>query len=108
MLFRSVVGENVRLRPAAIAHGALKVRIRSSPVVSQPGAFSGGETTSANVSTIDAKEGKLGGLSTLPAASTVQDLTTALNTLGVSARDLIAILQALRAAGALDADIEVL
>jgi flagellar P-ring protein precursor FlgI len=103
-----VIGENVRLRPAAIAHGPLKVRIRSTPVVSQPGAFSGGETTQANVSAIDAKEGKTGGLSTVPAATTVQELTTALNALGVTARDLIAILQALRAAGALDADIEVL
>ncbi len=103
-----VVGENVRLRPAAIAHGGLKIRIRSAPFVSQPGAFSDGTTISGSVGQVDGKEGKVGNLIALPAASTVQELTAALNALGVSARDLIAILQALRAAGALDADIEVL
>lgn len=103
-----VVGENVRLRPAAIAHGALKIRIGSTPFVSQPGAFSGGQTVQSSVVDIDARDGKTGSLTAVPAASTVQELTSALNALGVSARDLIAILQALRAAGALDADIEVL
>ncbi len=102
-----VIGENVRLRPAAIAHGGLKVRIRSSPVVSQPGAFAG-STVRADVADVDAKEGKSGNLLPVPAATTVQELTTALNSLGVTARDLIAILQALKAAGALDAELEVM
>lgn len=103
-----VIGENVRLRPAAIAHGGLKVRIRSSPVFSQPGAFAGGDSLRANVADLDAKEGKSGNLIAVPASSTVQELVAALNALGVTARDLIAILQALRAAGALDAELEVM
>ena len=103
-----VIGENVRLRPSAVAHGSLKVRIRASPVFSQPSAFGGGDSLRANVADVDAKEGKGGNLVALPAASSVQELVTALNTLGVTARDLIAILQALRAAGALDAEIEVM
>lgn len=103
-----VIGENVRLRPAAIAHGSLKVRVQNNPVFSQPGAFAGGDSLRANVADLDAKEGKAGNLVAVPAAASVDDLVKALNTLGVSARDLIAILQALRAAGALDADLEVI
>lgn len=103
-----VIGENVRLRPAAVAHAGLKVRIRSNPVFSQPSAFGDGDSLRADVADLDAKEGKGGNLVAMPAASSVADLVTALNKLGVTARDLIAILQALRAAGALDAEIEVM
>ena len=102
-----VIGEQVRLRPVAIAHGGLKVRVQRSPVISQPGAFSSGNTTRAAIASLDAREVK-NELRVLPAAATVEGLVAALNTLGVSPRDLIAILQALKAAGALDAELEVM
>jgi flagellar P-ring protein precursor FlgI len=103
-----VAGEHVRLRPAMVAHGGLTVNIASTPFVSQPAPFSqGGRTVRADVAAIDAREaqGKAVGLAS---TTTVDELVRALNTLGATPRDLIAILQALQAAGALDAEIEVL
>jgi flagellar P-ring protein precursor FlgI len=76
-------------------------------VVVQPKAFSQGKTVQAKQAQIDAKE-KEKLVIALPATSTVEQLTKALNLLGASPRDLIAILQAMKAAGALDADLEVL
>ncbi|HEY1097563.1 MAG TPA: flagellar basal body P-ring protein FlgI [Myxococcota bacterium] len=102
-----VIGEHVRLRPVAIAHGGLRVRVQRTPVFAQPGPFSLGTTARANVAQLDAKEGKAE-LKALPQAATIDGLVAALNTLGVSPRDLIAILQALKAAGALDAELEVM
>lgn len=102
-----VIGEHVRLRPVAIAHGGLKIRVARSPVISQPGAFSTGTTQRADVASLDAKEGRAQ-LKALPQAATIDALVAALNTLGLSPRDLIAILQALKAAGALDAELEVI
>lgn len=102
-----VIGEQVRLRPVAIAHGGLKVRVQRSPVISQPGPFSTGNTTRAAIASLDAREVR-NELKVLPAGATVEALVAALNTLGVSPRDLIAILQALKAAGALDAELEVM
>lgn len=102
-----VIGEQVRLRPVAIAHGGLKVRVQRSPVISQPGPFSTGNTTRAAIAALDAREVR-NELKVLPAGATVEALVAALNTLGVSPRDLIAILQALKAAGALDAELEVM
>jgi flagellar P-ring protein precursor FlgI len=97
----------VRLRPVAIAHGGLKVRVQRSPVISQPGPFASGNTTRAAIANLDAREVR-NELKVLPAGATVEALVAALNTLGVSPRDLIAILQALKAAGALDAELEVM
>jgi len=102
-----VIGEHVRLRPVAIAHGGLRVRVQRTPVFAQPSAFSQGVTARANVAQLDAKEGKAE-LKALPQAATIESLVAALNTLGVSPRDLIAILQALKTAGALDAELEVM
>lgn len=102
-----VIGEHVRLRPVAIAHGGLKVRVQRTPIFSQPGAFSQGNTARAAIAALDAREGKAE-LKALPQAATIDGLVAALNTLGVSPRDLIAILQALKAAGALDAELEVM
>ncbi|MBE2252152.1 MAG: flagellar basal body P-ring protein FlgI [Myxococcus sp.] len=103
-----VLGETVRLRPAAVAHGGLRVSIQTSFGVSQPGAFAtGGQTVVAPSQAVDAKEDEKSAVK-VPKASTVDELVTALNAIGAPPRDLIAILQALKAAGALDADIEVL
>ena len=102
-----VAGEHVRLRPAMVAHGGLTVNIASQPVVSQPNAFSQGRTVRAQQAEISAAE-QPGRAIGLPATTTVDELVRALGSLGATPRDLIAILQALQAAGALDAEIEVL
>lgn len=102
-----VAGENVRLRPAAVAHGGLQVNITSQPLISQPGAFSGGTTVVVPRASIEATE-KQSQTIALKETSTVEDLTKALNALGASPRDLVSILQALHVAGALDADLEVM
>jgi flagellar P-ring protein precursor FlgI len=102
-----VVGGAVRLRPAAIAYGGLSISIGENAEVSQPGILSGGETKVVARTTVETTE-SAGELRPIPAAASVGDVAAALNTLGVKPRDLIAILQALHAAGALRAEIEVL
>ena len=87
---------------------SLSISIQAAAMVSQPNAFSqGGKTVQTKQAQIDAKE-KEKAMVALPATTSVEDLTKALNLLGATPRDLIAILQAMKAAGALDADLEVL
>jgi flagellar P-ring protein precursor FlgI len=103
-----VAGERVRIHPVAVAHGGLSISIQANPMVFQPNAFSqGGKTVQTKQAQIEAKE-KEKAMVALPATTSVEDLTKALNLLGATPRDLIAILQAMKAAGALDADLEVL
>ncbi len=103
-----VAGEGVRLRTAAVAHGGLHVAIEQSPTVSQPAPFSTqGQTTVSHKATLGANEARAGAIA-LPSTASVDDLVKALNALGATPRDLVAILQALKAAGALDAELEVL
>ena len=103
-----VIGENVRIRPAAVAHGGITVTITKTTEVSQPPSFTaeGGPGVPFDNTSVKVKEpkAKLAWLDDMP---TVADLVKALNQLGVSPRDLIAILQALRGSGALQATIEV-
>ncbi|MBN2008101.1 flagellar basal body P-ring protein FlgI [candidate division KSB1 bacterium] len=99
-----VVGEHVKVRPVAIAHGNLNIEIRSNPIVSQPGAFSGGQTvvvpqTNTTVTSEDSR------LMVIENAANVKDVAAALNTLGVTPRDLIAIFQALKRADAINAEL---
>lgn len=101
-----VMGSKVRILPVAVAHGNLKVEINSSPIVSQPGALSSGETQVVNESRVTTAEGR-GGLQLVDGGASLKDLVSALNTLGASPRDLIDILQAIRAAGAMNAEIEI-
>ena len=102
-----VAGERVRIHPVSVAHGGISISVQATPVVFQPNAFSQGKTAQTKQAQIDVKE-KEKAVVALPATSTVEDLTKALNLLGASPRDLIAILQAMKAAGALDADLEVM
>lgn len=103
-----VAGRNVRIRPVVVAHGGLRVAVGSTPVVSQPEPFApSGTTVNERVAAIEAEE-QGEGARLVPGASNVDELVQALNALGVPPRDLIAILQAMKAAGALDAEIEVL
>lgn len=102
-----VAGERVRIHAVSVAHGGMSISVHTTPVVFQPNAFSQGRTAQTKQAQIDARE-KEKPVVALPATSTVDELTKALNLLGASPRDLIAILQAMKAAGALDADLEVL
>ena len=102
-----VVGRNVRIRPVVVAHGGLEVTVQATPVFSQPNPFGNGETAQAVDTDVRAEE-KAGKPVAVPAASTVDELVAALSALGVSPRDLISILEAMRRAGALDAELEVL
>jgi flagellar P-ring protein precursor FlgI len=105
-----VMGENVHISTVAIAQGNLTIRITETPQVSQPGPLSEGGTTvvvpRTEVSVDEGKDNKLalfdkGGVK-------LQDLVQGLNALGIGPRDMIAILQSIKAAGALQADLEVL
>ncbi len=102
-----VMNRMVTLEPAAVAHGNLSVTITSTPVVSQPGPMSGGQTVVTEKTDIQLKQDG-GVLMKLPSAANLADLVKALNSLGANPADLVAILQALKAAGALRADLEVI
>jgi flagellar P-ring protein FlgI len=102
-----VLNKSVTLEPAAVAHGNLTVTIRTEPVVSQPAPLSPGRTVQGARSDISVQQGG-GGLGYLPNAANLADVVKALNALGATPQDLLAILQALKAAGALRAELEVL
>ncbi|TXI73736.1 MAG: flagellar basal body P-ring protein FlgI [Limnohabitans sp.] len=102
-----VLNQAVTLGPCAVAHGNLSISISSTPVISQPNALSGGQTVVAEKAAIDIKQDK-GKLIQLPAAAQLTDVVNALNALGASPQDLLAILQAIKAAGALNAELEVI
>jgi len=104
-----VMGENVRISTVAIAQGNLTIRITETPQVSQPTPFSSGGTTAVVPRTdVQVDEGADKKLAVLSAGITLQELVSGLNALGIGPRDLITILQAIKAAGALQAEIEVL
>jgi flagellar P-ring protein precursor FlgI len=102
-----VLNQAVTLGPCAIAHGNLSITISSTPVISQPGAFSGGKTVVAQKSDIQIKQ-EPGVLMQVPASTQLADVVRALNALGATPQDLLAILQAIKAAGALNAELEVI
>jgi len=102
-----IVNDAVTLGPCAVAHGSLSVTISTSPVVSQPNPLSGGQTVAGEKSDIAiAQQG--GALITLPASAKLAEVVKALNALGATPMDLLAILQAMKSAGALHAEIEVI
>ena len=103
-----VMGENVRISTVAIAQGNLTIRVQESPAVSQPAPFSQGQTTVVPQSGVSVEEEKGKQLITLKNGASLSSLVAGLNTLGVTPRDMISILQAIKAAGALQADIEVM
>ncbi len=102
-----VMGANVRISTVAIAQGNLTIRVSETPEVSQPGALSGGKTATTQRSSISVDTEHDHKLGLLTASPTLRDLVASLNALGVGPRDLISILQAIKAAGALQADLEV-
>jgi flagellar P-ring protein precursor FlgI len=102
-----VMGKEVRVSPVAIMHGNLTVEIQTVNTVSQPAPFSQGQTTVVPQVEVNAKEEKSRSL-VLKQGATVEQLVHALGSIGSTPRDVIAILQSLRAAGALEADIDVI
>jgi flagellar P-ring protein precursor FlgI len=99
-----VAGGDVRLMPVAIAQGGITISVRETAAVSQPGAFSGGNTAVVKQTEIEPIEQK-SGLTYVDGAATLADVAQALSTFGVSPRELASVLQALRAAGALRAEV---
>jgi flagellar P-ring protein precursor FlgI len=102
-----VMGDNVRVSTVAIAHGSLSIKITEEPQVSQPTPFSGGVTTVTPQTGVTVEEGGQR-LVMLPKGTTIGDLVSALNAIGVSPRDLVVILQCIKRTGALYADLEVI
>ncbi|MDO9713408.1 flagellar basal body P-ring protein FlgI [Paracraurococcus lichenis] len=100
-----VVGAEVRVDPVAITHGNLVVRITETPQVSQPNPLSNGETTVVPRTNIEVDDQRGRRLAVLPRANTLQDLVNGLNALGLAPRDLISVLNALKASGALHAEL---
>ncbi len=101
-----VMGGNVEVTACAVAHGSLTVSIADAPVISQPQAFSKGVTVTVPRKIIKVQEGDER-LIPVPSSTTLDKVVKSLNALGVTPRDLIAILQAMKEAGALHAEIEV-
>jgi flagellar P-ring protein precursor FlgI len=102
-----VLGKEVHIAPVAILHGNLSVEIQTSFTVSQPPPLAQGTTELVPQTSVAAKEEKARNL-VLKQGATVEELVRALAAIGSTARDVIAILQGLRSAGALDAEVEVI
>lgn len=103
-----VMNQAVTLAACAVAHGSLSVTINSTPLVSQPNPLSvGGRTVTAEKAEIAISQ-QGGSLIQMPAGTKLADVVKALNSLGATPQDLVAILQAMKAAGALQAELEVI
>ncbi len=105
-----VMGQNVRISTVAIAQGNLTIKVTETPQVSQPGAFAPDSASTVVVerTDIEVDEGIDEKMVVLPEGVSLQELVDGLNALGVGPRDIISILQTIKAAGALQADLEVL
>jgi len=102
-----VIGQNVRVLPAAVAHGSLTVAIAERPLVSQPNALAGGDTVTVPRTEVQINEDKAPAFVFAPGVS-LQEIVNAINKVGASPSDLVAILEALRAVGALRAELIVI
>jgi flagellar P-ring protein precursor FlgI len=102
-----VLGKDVRVSPVAILHGNLSVEVQTVAMVSQPNPLSGGTTEVVPQTTVQTKEEKARTV-VLKQGATVEELVRALSAIGSTPRDIIAILQSLRSAGALEAELEVM
>lgn len=102
-----ILGGDMRIRPVAILHGNLSVEIQTSYEVSQPAPLSGGETKVVPDVKVSAKEQRSQNI-VLKQGASVEDLVKALGAIGSTPRDILSILESLKVAGALDAEIEVI
>lgn len=103
-----VMGENVRISTVAISQGNLTVSVQETPLVSQPAPFSQGQTAVVPQSDVSVEEELGRQMRIVGGGASLATLVNGLNALGVSPRDMISILQAVKAAGALQAEIEVM
>ena len=95
---------DVRISRVAISHGSLTITVANNTATSQPGAFSGGTTAQQSSTQTDVSEGK-GAFAVVDDSPTIERVAAALNALGVTTRDMMAIFQALKQAGALQAEL---
>jgi flagellar P-ring protein FlgI len=102
-----VMNQLVTVEQCAIAHGNLSVTITAEPQVSQPNALSGGQTVVTQKADVQVKNEK-GELVVMPSSASLNDVVKALNAIGATPQDLLAILQAMKASGALKADLDVI
>jgi flagellar P-ring protein precursor FlgI len=102
-----VMNQAVRVNDCAVAHGNLSVVINTEPVISQPGALSGGQTVAAQTSQISVNQGG-GALQMVRGGASLADVVKGLNSLGANPQDLVSILQAMKSAGALRAELEII
>lgn len=102
-----VVGQDVTISPIAVSHGNLSVSVKENPVISQPNAFARGHTVSRNDSDVKISQQNLRAFVFAPGAS-LKEMVDAINRVGVAPGDLIAILEAIKQAGALHADLEII
>lgn len=103
-----VMGQDVRIQKAAVSHGSLTVSVQESPQVSQPNAFSNGQTAVTPQSNISIDQQRGNNMFVWQAGTSLEVIVRAINELGASPDDIMAILQALHEAGALDADLVVI
>jgi flagellar P-ring protein precursor FlgI len=102
-----VMGKEVKLKPVSILHGGLAVEVQTTLDVSQPQPLAGGKTVVTPTVGVGSKEDKARQVSIKPGA-TVEDLVRGLQVIGSTPREVIAVLQAMKTAGAMDADLEVI
>ncbi len=102
-----VMNQAVRIQDCAVAHGNLSVVINTDPVISQPNALSGGQTVASQRSQIELSQGG-GALQVVRGGASLADVIKGLNTLGANPQDLLSILQAMKAVGALRAELEII
>ncbi|WP_447747388.1 flagellar basal body P-ring protein FlgI [Pseudomonas nicosulfuronedens] len=102
-----VIGQNVRVSPAAVTHGSLTVTITEDPIVSQPGPFSNGQTAVVPRSRVNAEQ-EAKPMFKFGPGTTLDEIVRAVNQVGAAPSDLMAILEALKQAGALQADLIVI
>lgn len=102
-----VMNQTVRINDCAVAHGSLSVVINTDPVISQPGPLSGGNTVATQRSQIELSQGG-GALQVVKGGASLADVIKGLNALGANPQDLVSILQAMKAVGALRAELEII
>mgnify|MGYP003587128177 CR=1 FL=1 len=102
-----VMNQMVTIESCAVAHGALSVVVSTEPQVSQPNPLSGGQTVTTQQSDISIRQGG-GALMAVKAGANLSEVIKAINALGANPQDLVSILQAMKAAGALRAELEVI
>lgn len=102
-----IIGENVRIGTVALAHGNLTITVSETKNISQPNALAQGDTVVTKEKNTTLEEEKAN-VMLMPKGTTIQQLVTALNAIGVSPRDMISIFQSIKAAGALQAELVVI